>query len=172
MAVLKSNNLCHVNQISPSVFSSIVLVLFSSVHRALVVEPWSSTDFLTQCGFFFFKSEISDMTTAKSSTAFHDSTRLPSKTSGHCFETNAEFQLENVDTTTSSTMVRNDVNTRNLPFHIRSYRPRHLESPCNTSKVRTRSTTHHSLLGKSKKGYYLRNRNMGECSCCNSSQDD
>ena len=103
---------------------------------------------------------------------FHDSTRLPSKTSGHCFETNAEFQLENVDTTTSSTMVRNDVNTRNLPFHIRSYRPRHLESPCNTSKVRTRSTTHHSLLGKSKKGYYLRNRNMGECSCCNSSQDD
>ena len=121
MAVLKSNNLCHVNQISPSVFSSIVLVLFSSVHRALVVEPWSSTDFLTQCGFFFFKSEISDMTTAKSSTAFHDSTRLPSKTSGHCFETNAEYQLENADTATSSTTVKN-LNTRNLPVHIRSYR--------------------------------------------------
>ena len=121
MAVLKSNNLCHVNQISPSVFSSIVLVLFSSVHRALVVEPWSSTGFLTQCGFFFFKSEISDMTTAKSSTAFHDSTRLPSKTSGHCFETNAEYQLENADTATSSTTVKN-LNTRNLPVHIRSYR--------------------------------------------------
>mgnify|MGYP001091081288 FL=1 len=64
---------------------------------------------------------ISNLTTANSSTAFHDSTRLPSKTSGHCFETNAEFQLEDVDTATSSTMVRN-LNTRNLPFHIRSYR--------------------------------------------------
>jgi hypothetical protein len=61
------------------------------------------------------------MTTAKSSTAFHDSTRLPSKTSGHCFETNAEYQLENADTATSSTTVKN-LNTRNLPVHIRSYR--------------------------------------------------
>ena len=64
---------------------------------------------------------ISNLTAANSSTAFHDSTRLPSKTSGHCFETNAEFQLEDVDTATSSTMVRN-LNTRNLPVHIRSYR--------------------------------------------------
>ena len=43
------------------------------------------------------------------------------KTSGHCFETNAEFQLEDVDTATSSTMFRN-LNTRNPPFQIRSYR--------------------------------------------------
>ena len=43
------------------------------------------------------------------------------KTSGHCFETNAEFQSEDVDTATSSTMVRN-LNTRNPPFQIRSYR--------------------------------------------------
>jgi hypothetical protein len=50
-----------------------------------------------------------------------NSTRLPSKTSGHCFENNAEFQLEDIDTATSSTMVKN-LNTRNLPFHIRSYR--------------------------------------------------
>ena len=50
-----------------------------------------------------------------------NSTRLPSKTSGHCFENNAEFQLEDIDTATSSTMVKN-FNTRNLPFHIRSYR--------------------------------------------------
>ena len=64
---------------------------------------------------------ISSLTTANSSNAFHDSTRLLSKTSGHCFETNAEFQLEDVDTATSSTMVRN-LNTRNLPVHIRSYR--------------------------------------------------
>ena len=64
---------------------------------------------------------ISNLTAANSSTAFHDSTRLPSKTSGHCFETNAEFQLEDVDTATSSTMVRN-LNTRNPPFQIRSYR--------------------------------------------------
>jgi hypothetical protein len=64
---------------------------------------------------------ISNLTTAHSSTAFHDSTRLPSKTSGHCFETNAEFQLEDVDTATSSTMVRN-LTTRNLPFRIQTYR--------------------------------------------------
>ena len=64
---------------------------------------------------------ISNLTTANSSTAFHDSTQLSSKTSGHCFETNAESQLEDVDTATSSTMVRN-LNTRNLPVHIRSYR--------------------------------------------------
>ena len=64
---------------------------------------------------------ISNLTTANSSNAFHDSTRLLSKTSGHCFETNAEFQLEDVDTATSSTMFRN-LNTRNPPFQIRSYR--------------------------------------------------
>ena len=64
---------------------------------------------------------ISNLTTANSSTAFHDSTQLSSKTSGHCFETNAESQLEDVDTATSSTMVRN-LNTRNPPFQIRSYR--------------------------------------------------
>ncbi len=64
---------------------------------------------------------ISNLTAANSSTAFHDSTRLPSKTSGHCFETNAESQLEDVDTAKSSTMVGN-LNTRNLPVHIRSYR--------------------------------------------------
>ena len=64
---------------------------------------------------------ISNITTAKPSTAFHDSTRLLSKTSGHCFETNAEFQFEDVDTATSSTMFRN-LNTRNPPFQIRSYR--------------------------------------------------
>ena len=67
---------------------------------------------------------ISNITTANSSNAFHDSTRLPSKPSGHCFETNAEFQLEDVDTATSSTMFRN-LNTRNPPFHIRSYRKVH-----------------------------------------------
>ena len=79
------------------------------------------------CAYFSIELDsttvISNLTTANSSTAFHDSTRLPSKTSGHCFETNAdaEFQLEDVDTATSSTMDRN-LNTRNLPFHIQSYR--------------------------------------------------
>jgi hypothetical protein len=40
-------------------------------------------------------------------------------------------------------------------------------------KVRTRSTTkklNHCL--ENQKGYYLRKRNTGKCSCCNSSQDD
>ena len=77
------------------------------------------------CAYFSIELDsttvMSNLTTANSSTAFHDSTRLPSKTSGHCFETNAKFELEDVDTATSSTMVRN-LNTRNLPFHIRSYR--------------------------------------------------
>ena len=47
------------------------------------------------------------------------------------------------------------------------------DSSFNTSQVRNRSTTkkiNHCL--ENQKGYYLRNRNMGECSCCNSSQDD
>ena len=77
------------------------------------------------CAYFSIELDsttvISNLTTANSSTAFHDSTRLPSKTSGHCFETNAKFQSEDVDTATSFTMVRN-LNTRNVPFHIRSYR--------------------------------------------------
>ena len=77
------------------------------------------------CAYFSIELDsttvISNLTTANSSTAFHDSTRLPSKTSGHCFETNAESQLEDVDTATSSTIVRN-LNTRNLPVRIRSYR--------------------------------------------------
>ena len=42
------------NQHSPSTLSMF------SVNRALEVEPCSSTDFLSQCGFFFFKSEISE----------------------------------------------------------------------------------------------------------------
>ena len=47
------------------------------------------------------------------------------------------------------------------------------DTPLNISKVRTRSTTkklNHCL--ENQKGYYLRNKNMGLCSCCNSSQDD
>ena len=50
---IKLNNLWHINQISPSEFSS--------VYRALAVESWSSTDFLPQCWFFFFKSEKSEL---------------------------------------------------------------------------------------------------------------
>jgi hypothetical protein len=68
---------------------------------------------------------ISHLTTANSSTTFHDTTRPPSKTSGHCLETNAESQLEDVDTAKSSPMVRK-LNTRNLPVHIRSYRKVHI----------------------------------------------
>ena len=47
------------------------------------------------------------------------------------------------------------------------------DSLFNTSQIRTRSTTkqlNHCL--ENQKGYYLRNRNTGKCSCCNSSQDD
>ena len=44
----------YMNQHSPS-----TLRIFS-VNRALEVELCSSTDFLPQCGFFFFKSEISE----------------------------------------------------------------------------------------------------------------
>ena len=47
------------------------------------------------------------------------------------------------------------------------------DTPLNISKVRTRSTTkklNHCL--ENQKGYYLRNKNTGKCSCCNSSQDD
>ena len=47
------------------------------------------------------------------------------------------------------------------------------DSLFNTSQIRTRSTTkklNHCL--ENQKGYYLRNRNTRECSCCNSSQDD
>ena len=61
---------------------------------------------------------ISHLTTANSSTVFHDSTRLPSKNPGLCLETDAGSQLEDADTATSSTMVTNS-NTLNPPFLIR-----------------------------------------------------
>ena len=59
------------------------------------------------------------------------------------------------------------VSSRSSPSHLTK------DSPFNTSQVRTRSTTkklNHCL--ENQKGYYLRNRNTGKCSCCNSSQDD
>jgi len=60
------------------------------------------------------------------------------------------------------------VSSRSSPSHFTK------DTPFNTtSQVRTRSTTkklNHCL--ENQKGYYLRNRNTGECSCCNSSQDD
>ena len=37
-----------------------ILHQYFLINRALEVEPWSPTDFLSQCGFFFFKSEISE----------------------------------------------------------------------------------------------------------------
>ena len=58
---------------------------------------------------------ISHLTTANSSTAFHDSTRPPSKNLGHCLENDTGSQLEDADTAKSSTMVRNS-NTQNPPF--------------------------------------------------------
>ena len=59
------------------------------------------------------------------------------------------------------------VSSRSSPSHFTK------DSPFNTSQVRTRSTTkklNHCL--ENQKGYYLRNRNTGKWSCCNSSQDD
>ena len=59
------------------------------------------------------------------------------------------------------------ISNRSSPSHFTK------DSPSNISQVRTRSTTkklNHCL--ENQKGYYLRNRNTGECSCCNSSQDD
>jgi hypothetical protein len=57
--------------------------------------------------------------------------------------------------------------SRSLPSHFTK------DSPFNTSQVKTRSTTkklNHCL--ENQIGYNLRNRNTGESSCCNSSQDD
>jgi hypothetical protein len=59
------------------------------------------------------------------------------------------------------------VSSRSSPSHFTK------DTPLNTSQVRTRSTTkklNHCL--ENQKVYYLRNRNTGKCSCCNSSQDD
>ena len=59
------------------------------------------------------------------------------------------------------------VSSRSSPSHFTN------DTPLNISKVRTRSTTkklNHCL--ENQIGYNLRNRNMGKCSCCNSSQDD
>ena len=59
------------------------------------------------------------------------------------------------------------VSSRSSPSHFTK------DSPFNTSQVRTRSTTkklNHCL--ENQKGYYLRNRNTGKCSCCNSSEGD
>jgi hypothetical protein len=61
---------------------------------------------------------ISHLTTANSSTAFHDSTRPPSKNLGHCLENDTGSQLEDADTAISSTMVRNS-NIQNPPVLIR-----------------------------------------------------
>ena len=59
------------------------------------------------------------------------------------------------------------VSSRSSPSHFTN------DTPLNISKVRTRSTTkklNHCL--ENQIGYNLRNRNTGNCSCCNSSQED
>ena len=76
---------------------------------------------------------ISHITTANSSTV---STRSPSKNLGHCLENDTGFQLEDADTTMSSTMVKNS-NTQNPPVLIRPYRKVHTyhESIKNTAII-------------------------------------
>ena len=62
---------------------------------------------------------------------------------------------------------RDIVSSRSSPSHFIK------DNPFNTSQVRTKSTTkklNHCL--ENQKGYYLRNRNTGKCSCCDSSQDE
>ena len=59
------------------------------------------------------------------------------------------------------------VSSRSSPSHFRK------DSSFNTSQARTRSTTKKlNRCLENQKGYYLRNRNTGKCSCCNSSQHD
>ena len=110
-------------------------------------------------------------------------------TSGHCMENCTGSHLENEVTVSSKTS--NNVRSASymipcFPANNRTYAhhcdivsnrssPSHFtkDSPFNTSQVTTRSTTkkiNHCL--ENQKGYYLRNKNTGECSCCNSSQDD
>ena len=72
--------------------------------------------------------QLSHLTTANSSTVFHDSTRPPSKTSGHCLENDAGSQLEDADTATSSTMVERISPYSNV-------------DPFTTPKTRTRLTS-------------------------------
>ena len=64
------------------------------------------------------------LTTANSSTAFHDSTRPPSKNWGHCLENDTGSQLDDADTAMSSSMVRNS-DTQNPPVLIWPYRKVH-----------------------------------------------
>ncbi len=74
-----------------------------------------------------------------------------------CFPANTSTDVHHCDI----------VSSRTSPSHFTK------DIPFNTSQVRTRSTTkklNHCL--ENQKGYYLRNRNTGKCSCCNSSQDD
>ena len=67
---------------------------------------------------------ISHLTTANSSTVFHDSTRPPSKNLGHCLENDTGSQLEDADTAMLSAMARNS-NTQNTPVLIRPHRKVH-----------------------------------------------
>ena len=62
---------------------------------------------------------ISHSTIAHSSTGFHDRSRPLTTNSGHCLENGAGSQLEDADTATSSTMVRNS-NTQNPSGIIKS----------------------------------------------------
>jgi len=82
------------------------------------IPRWESSPTLTM-------NATSHSTIVNPVTVSHDRTRPLSKKLGHCLETNAESQLEDVDTAKSSPMVRK-LNTRNLPVHIRSYRKVHI----------------------------------------------
>ena len=72
-----------------------------------------------------------------------------------CFPTNNSNDVHHCDI----------VSSRSSPSH--STKDTHF----NTSPVRTRSTTKKlNRCLENQEGYYLRNRNTGKCSCCNSSQ--
>ena len=132
MVCIKLNNLCHINQISPSVFSS--------VQRAPAVEPWSSTDFLLQCGFFFFKSEISLLKTLHKYpySAFVFFSKQSTSTAR-----SLSFHLNRAESSQSNIAILMRITVILLSFISNRSSPSHLtkDIPSNISQVRTRSTT-------------------------------
>ena len=73
---------------------------------------------------YFTMDATSHSTIVNPVTVSHDRTRPLSKKLGHCLENDTGSQLEDADTATSSTMVKNS-NTQNPPVLIRSYRKVH-----------------------------------------------
>ena len=153
-------NPCKIAAVAPALLYQILVQL----PRTISMYCWAAS-FFVNCGLFpvfnifcrIHQQLHLDLSHLNRTDSSHSNNVRSASNMIPCFPANNSTDVHHCDI----------VSSHSSPSHSTK------DTPFNTSQVRTRSTTkklNHCL--ENQKGHYLRNRNTGECSCCNSSQDD